>query len=350
MNRGCFLCLVNFADSVVGTFLLHPLAVIWWRGTWDLLDFYIYPSDEIVSSRITLIIGAVLAVAGYMIQPYINNLDKCSYHFKFYATLFLYVISIINLCYWRGLWNLIDIYLSPMWKNSTVILILSSLIMCFFKTFRTAVGLPFSVTVDDSRVLECTTAFRIDYNQRPYMYFLDAWFSQYVIISCNVFIWRGFWNIYDAFIYPENILFSNWVSAICGYIGMFLLLLISPILSYFAEMCNKKIILRLIYENLVYFCATGITLLAWRGAWELCKHYILPDLLIGGWLCHLMGTICLASMKVYGTVALNGIEIDCANDPKNVLIFPNSFHEEYCNRKKRQQDLNLLDEYDEEWS
>ena len=50
------------------------------------------------------------------------------------------------------------------------------------------------------------------------LFFIDVLFCQFVVVTCNILVWRGVWNVYDAFLYPEDHLLSDVVSLVLGYV------------------------------------------------------------------------------------------------------------------------------------
>ena len=43
------------------------------------------------------------------------------------------------------------------------------------------------------------------------------------MVTSNILVWRGIWNVYDAFLYPEDHFFSDLVSLVLGYVLCILL-------------------------------------------------------------------------------------------------------------------------------
>ena len=58
------------------------------------------------------------------------------------------------------------------------------------------------------------------------------------------------------------------------------------------------VIYKVMFEDLVFLAATWANLLLWRGAWDLCVEYVIPDPMVGGWICHWIGTVSLILFQV----------------------------------------------------
>ena len=156
----CFLCL----------FVFFPLAVFHWRGTWDLQDVYFVPSDLRTSSWVSLAIGSVVMMVTYFIQPLILKFTLIgSAKYVALSRLLLYVQGWAVMCYWRGVWNLMDDYLGDGWLNSVIIYAGCQLLSWMTLTSRTNVGLPFALNLDtDADLMEPDIAIRVDVSRSEY--------------------------------------------------------------------------------------------------------------------------------------------------------------------------------------
>ena len=61
---------------------------------------------------------------------------------------------------------------------------------------------------------------------------------------------------------------------------------------------------KIMFEDVVVLAATWANLLLWRGAWDLCLAYVIPDPVVGGWICHWVGTVSLILLQVSHCLAL----------------------------------------------
>jgi len=144
--------LLTFADILISLFLIFPLSVLHWRGTWELQDIYFMPEDEPNTYWLSFAIGSNICIFELLLQPLlVENLNperRCLYFVV--SRLHLYVHGWAVMCYWRGLWELCDLYLTANWINAVVMYMVCQLTMIVTKTARTAVGVPASVTLDIS--------------------------------------------------------------------------------------------------------------------------------------------------------------------------------------------------------
>ena len=154
-------------DTALCLFVFFPLSVLHWRGTWDLLDFYVLPDDLFYSSWVTLLTGSGGCFLCYLLQ---TQLSRCvSYggsatiRGSLLTRLYMYVFSWAVLCYWRGMWNLMDLYLGEGLPNSVFFYVLSVVLAAIFRSLRTIAGIPMQVQIDTDPELmtEPDTRFKI---------------------------------------------------------------------------------------------------------------------------------------------------------------------------------------------
>lgn len=155
--------LLTFADVILSVFVAFPLSVLHWRGTWELQDVYFFPADREKSLWTSFAVGANVCVIELLIQPYLSEkLGNSSRRwYVFVSRLHLYIHGWAVMCYWRGLWDLLDLYLTTGWINAVVVYSTCQLIMVMARTVRTAVGIPISLRLDTSAdLLEADLVFK----------------------------------------------------------------------------------------------------------------------------------------------------------------------------------------------
>ena len=121
-----------------------------------------------------------------------------------------------------------------------------------------------------------------------------------MVVTANICIWRGIWNVCDEFLFPHRHLTSDLVSISTGYAVVGVLFLLQAPMSLVSAKLHKRssIVAKVVWENAIMFVATWGNLLMWRGGWDLCLKYIIPDKVIGGWISHIMGTFGLIALQV----------------------------------------------------
>ncbi|XP_054743504.1 uncharacterized protein LOC129248094 [Anastrepha obliqua] len=102
-------------DTLFSVLVIGTLVVIVWRGVWGIMDITFYPFDRKKSSWSSLILGYTTVFITFVIKPIIRFVCKkidgilkliiCD---MFYFLIFFGAVNA-----WRGIWNLLDIYLYP---------------------------------------------------------------------------------------------------------------------------------------------------------------------------------------------------------------------------------------------
>jgi len=143
----------------------------------------------------------------------------------------------------------------------------------------------------------------------------DCLFTQFVIVTSSICLWRSIWNILDAFLLPHRHFRSDVVSLIAGFFTTIVIVYSYRPLSVVSHRLDHRPMLKLVFEDIIFIVLTWTTLLLWRGSWDLCVQLFLPADGVGGpalgaWVSHALGTIGLLSFQAFNTVGLHGIDRD----------------------------------------
>lgn len=137
-------------------------------------------------------------------------------------------------------------------------------------------------------------------SEDTYRYSADALFTLLVVLPSVIIIFRGIWNVYDVLIFPDDVILSDVASFIGGYILMLALLALQPILSRIsANLDLRPMAYKVIFEDVIMIIATWSNVLLWRGGWNLCLRYVIPEPELGSWVCHVTGTVVLIGLQVW---------------------------------------------------
>lgn len=125
---------------------------------------------------------------------------------------------------------------------------------------------------------------------------LDSFLCLVVFFPSMLFYWRGVWDLFGVYIFPNDAPKCHWVTAglgSCSIVGYF----VHPLLSHHLEKTHSKA-LRIVLTRL-YMYSFGILVMAyWRGVWSLAEFYLhqfgWKGGLIGLCVCHtiLFSTFC----------------------------------------------------------
>lgn len=187
-NVGLWIC-----DVFVSFFIIFPLCVFHWRGTWELGNRLI-PDDheQLLWIGITVCTAATIfiSMAQGPIESYfrgkmttacvdttshpnisINNKDGCPgnsssstngyvWGHRVYSRLYLYTYNWVYASSWRMAWCLLDLYLSVSWVALIATYFLATLIKLVTRTARWSVNSPLSLSRDTDDTTVPMTVFK----------------------------------------------------------------------------------------------------------------------------------------------------------------------------------------------
>lgn len=146
--------LLDVLDTSFSSFVVAPLVVSYWRGTWNLAGFYIFHGSAIKSSVASLIIGIVGHLCFTIGQGFFRNRFSPHDHrltFYFSSRLYSYVFGIVCVNCWRGGWQLIDHYTARDMTTILSVTIFAIISLTLLKALRNVIATPFVVVTDHSR-------------------------------------------------------------------------------------------------------------------------------------------------------------------------------------------------------
>ena len=124
------------------------------------------------------------------------------------------VIHQLVVFYWRGAWNVLDIYLYPDNRIMSAVISLAAsyvlqLILCIVQPLFNSI-------------------YVLQDNQHRMSEFCRRWLLEAVIFSLSNLVcvghWRGVWMLLDIYVYPENPDTSAALTHIVGIVGLWLIL------------------------------------------------------------------------------------------------------------------------------
>ncbi|CAH1407053.1 unnamed protein product [Nezara viridula] len=239
---------ITFLDSLLAALVISPLVVSYWRGTWELMGYYVYPQDMKKSSLVSLLIGLGGIMLFTMTQKFYPKMLNPNKHRILY-----YVISrVYTACFgfacinsWRGGWVALDAYTSTEPRSVIFITCASIIILIMTKTIRNISAPPFAIVTDRYEgYFDVPTHFKtgigytivgITFALQPPMKYLANELSgisrmlivdTYLLFSfCGtVNVWRGVWKFQDIYFFPENPALSY---ALSHFVPFLLLVLIN---------------------------------------------------------------------------------------------------------------------------
>ena len=152
------ICL-HVADVFWSIFLITPLTIFYWGGTWKLMDLFILPGQTVYSAVVSLAVGTVGCLAGYILMPYLdryrpvstsNYTAPFSYKHILVSRTCIYILALAVLNYWRGLWTLLDHYIGTDPIPNAICVGASCFILLLLRASGNTVSSPFFIELDTS--------------------------------------------------------------------------------------------------------------------------------------------------------------------------------------------------------
>lgn len=144
--------LLEIIDILLSSFIIGPLVVGYWRGTWNSMNHFLFPNNQFYSSCASLAIGFF----GHMIFNFFqtklaNKLNPNERRLTFYIVSRLYttIYGVICVNGWRGLWILIDIYSAYEIYPILVTTLFCAIILALMRAIRNVSAAPFFLATDN---------------------------------------------------------------------------------------------------------------------------------------------------------------------------------------------------------
>lgn len=167
--------ILTILDTIFSAFMVAPAVVGYWRGTWELSDFYVYPKEPVLSTLASIAIGFVgLFVFNVLQHSLVDVLHPDKHRLSYYLGSRLYT-SVFGLCCvnaWRGIFNALDIYTEQTTGTIVATTAVSLLALGIMRAIRNLSAPPFSLVLD-SRLgyFEVQTMFRVNVSIRFSFFF-----------------------------------------------------------------------------------------------------------------------------------------------------------------------------------
>lgn len=154
---------LNTFDSIISVFIVAPLIVGCWRGTWLLLDIYIhlFPVWETLTFSLTIITSML------MIRYVLDDLTKeskknikTSIISKILRRIYIYFFFWLCIMQWRGIWVIWDTFFEIVYTEDGrtvadtdfllpgIITALAATTLFMLRSFRNVLATPFVIILD----------------------------------------------------------------------------------------------------------------------------------------------------------------------------------------------------------
>uniref|UniRef100_T1IPR0 Uncharacterized protein n=1 Tax=Strigamia maritima TaxID=126957 RepID=T1IPR0_STRMM len=224
-------------DHWLSICIFTPIVVAYWRGTWQLLDLYLWPLSEPCLNAITsFTIGVVTIIILTMAQTLLTKnitterLGKATFFIvsRFYTVLFAFV----GVNHWRGVWYIMSCHAGEHWWNAGCAVAIAATTLACLRTVA-------------------------------------------VVGSLVVVVWWGLWTLLDILVFPESLFWSATTGVFIGIGLAIACFILQSLVAYCSR--NSPYWLRIIVEDIFLFVAEVAAISLWRGIWNLLDIFFIPD-------------------------------------------------------------------------
>ncbi|EFN66867.1 hypothetical protein EAG_04771 [Camponotus floridanus] len=317
--------ILTILDTIFSALMIAPAVVGYWRGTWELSDFYVYPNEPVLSTFASIAIGFTgLFVFNVLQHSLVDILHPDKHRLSYYLGSRLYT-SVFGLCCvnaWRGIFNALDIYTEQTPGTIVATTAVSLLALGIMRAIRNLSAPPFALVLDScSGYFEVQTMFRVNNTRDWSLYLLDCAFSVGVVGTLIVFVWRGVWILIDIYLFPENPKCSAVGSLAIGYFLVAVTFCLQPLMRYVCARLQGLVLL-IVADAFLLLSFLG-TVNVWRGIWNALDLWLLPDNPeLSCWITHIGSFVFLVLLNCSNTILVRGVYIDAEEEAGKCVVFP----------------------------
>lgn len=152
-------------DALFSCLIIAPLVIGYWRGTWYLSDFYIFPHDLRANLFVSGVCGIFMQILfTYFQDVFKRNIGPEKQQLLYYviSRFYTYVYGLACINMWRGGWKALDYYCGTDTIQIVVPTVISFFVVLCMKTSRNLASVPFIVVIDSSKnYFEVPTMFKL---------------------------------------------------------------------------------------------------------------------------------------------------------------------------------------------
>jgi len=313
----------SVADFLWSCLVVAPLVVIYWRGTWDLLEDLEIPIPSLNPSLQKQLSGLICYILGMLIRII---LDITKFHIGEFlyerstlwqvlgTWLFNAIFALAGVSFWRGVWFLMKIDVGLETPKLLFVLIGSLAVLVLNKAPKSLISSPLALSMDSYENIGTSSTFFKKTTDSGCWLFADVLFTNIVIRQLVVFCWWSLWSLENKFFYYQNMTEQSSIisydSLLVGYAGAVLSTFLSNLTQKLTT--TKTTVVGKVMSTIVTLLAFFSSVNVWRGLWSFFNVFFLPNLdsdanyLIG----HLVGLMALSVLLVTSTIASDGIVVD----------------------------------------
>lgn len=142
---------LSILDILISCSVIAPLAVGYWRGTWNMTLLLIFPDNPVRSGFTCSAIGLCGQLClNYFQASFKHKLHPNKHRLVYYiaSRAYTYVFGLCCVLTWSGLWSLIAEFITLEPKRMAFMTAVSITCLCLLRALRNIFGVPFYVSLD----------------------------------------------------------------------------------------------------------------------------------------------------------------------------------------------------------
>lgn len=347
-------------DGIFNYFLFTPLVLLFWYGTYVLIDQLVLSQFESrqVGAAVTLGIGlSIEFIVTYWQDAFRSRgrSQSSGVPFLVYSRSYNYVLAVANICHYRAVQEFYDMTMvtesgEPGGLMPALQTAVTSIVLLWsMRAGRNITAIPFAVSVDTDPEgwFSAPTLYQSE-STKPVRHLLDTFVTVGVVWTLGPLHWITLGYVFDAVIFPDDYEYSMITSCVVGYAAVATFSILQSTfkeLSLTYERENRFAVMTFV-EDVYIFGATAAVILSWKGVGMgvdlLARQFPVycGDLEVTGLCANLVSFLLLSLCYVTGSLVGKGAEMDGASGSGAGVEFSRKyfahFFEDYVTEKDRQ--------------
>jgi hypothetical protein len=261
-------------DTIFNYFLFTPLVLLFWYGTYLLIDTCLMAQFEsrVTGALVSLAVGLFIEFDVTYWQDSLNSRGK-SFNtpvYVVYSRLYNYLLAVGNICHYRAIQELYDIYMIESYSlwSAVQTAVTSIVLLWSLRAGRNITAVPFclSLDADHDSWFTAPVLYQSPVN-RPIQHVLDTTLTVGVVWSLGPLFWVTLGYVFDIVVFPDDYNSAMIASAVGGYLAVGLAQFFQDSVRLTADRLHteNRTLLKTLLEDIYIFLATAGVILTWKG-------------------------------------------------------------------------------------
>lgn len=329
--REVFFSLLNLLWSFC---IIGPMIVLFWRGTWDILDQLLFPesadldaasndSRKEQSGLVSFLLGAAIRIVMDLSKFHLGEFlhAKPGLVRSVGGLLYTLVYAVAGVSFWRGTWYLMKLDVGEKSLQLTIVLIGGLTVLIASRISQSLIGAPLGLVRDThDATFTVATYFVKTPADTAWWFVADVLFTNLVVRLIIVFCWWSLWSLEDGILIVNQMNVKDdmvaYDSLLLGYAAACLAYVMDKLLL--ASLTTKQYIvqpLRCLITLLAFFGSLNV----WRGVWSCYDQFLFPDYPTADYVASAVGGfVVLALLRLSNTIS-NDMIINDVDDEAEIV-------------------------------